>query len=308
MIKEKREEIGMTQETLAELAGVSVRTVQRAEKGDKINLESLKGIGSILDISWEMLAESNPQLKLIQSEFGKQAERLVKSEFFRSQEILNTILEMMECPEEGEVLDLACGPGILTESLAKEGFKVTAVDITREMLDLVREKNLTGVKIIRGDANKLSLESDFFEESLTRLSLHHFEDPKRVIEEMKRVTKKGGHIIIGDILTSGNPHDENLHNSIEKLRDPSHTSCLSKEAILDIGRGAGLEFCGYRELKYERELEEWTNISGKDLYTPLYTLLKTLISHSELRSIDLHMKDEKIYFTHTWGFFKFKKN
>ena len=83
MIKKKREELDMTQETLAELAKVSIRTVQRAEKGDSINIEGLKNIAEILDISWEMLIEKNTQLKVIQEQFSKQAKKLEKYFFFK---------------------------------------------------------------------------------------------------------------------------------------------------------------------------------------------------------------------------------
>lgn len=307
MIKKKREELGITQETLAQLSEVSVRTIQRLEKGEKINIENLKSIAEILDISWDLLVETNPQLKRIQEEFSKQAGKLEKSDFFRNKKILKIMLDLGIETVGGKVVDLACGSGIMTEELVRNGWKVTAVDITKEMLDIVKKKNLPEVEVIRGDANQLPFSDNEFNGIFTRLSLHHFENHQKIMQEMKRIIQSDGIIIIGDILTVGDIKDKKLHNAIEKLRDPSHINCLSKKEIVDLGKQMGLKLCEYRELKYERELEEWTNISGTDIYGTLYVLLEILILHNELNSLRLHMREGKIYFTHTWGFFKFKK-
>lgn len=307
MIKKKREELGMTQETLAQFAEVSVRTVQRVEKGEKISVESLKSIAGILDISWDLLIEKDPQIKCIQEEFSKQAGKFEKSSFFRNKEINKTMLAFGKETVGEKVVDLACGSGLLTEELANNGWKVVAMDITKEMLNIVKKKNIPGVEIIRGNANKLSFDNNEFNGVFTRLSFHHFEDPQNVMREIKRIIKNDGIIVIGDILSVGNIKARKLHNAIEKLRDPSHTNCFSKEEIINFGEKIGLQLCEYKELKYERELKEWTDISGTDLYNPLYVLLENLSSHNELNSLSLHKRDRKIYFTHTWGFFKFKK-
>lgn len=307
MIKRKREELRITQETLAEMADVSVRTLQRAEKGENINIESLKSIAAVLDIPWDLLIEKDLQLSLIQEEFSKQAGKLEKSNFFRNKEIVDTMLSMGEDTKEGPVMDLACGPGILTKGLSENNWKVTAVDITKEMLDIVREKKLSNIKVVRGDANKLPFEDNFFKGVFTRLSLHHFKYPEKTIAEMKRVLSEDGTIIIGDILSKGSKDERILHNAIEKLRDNSHTNCLSKEEIIETARSLDLKLLEYKELQYERELKEWTNISGENIYEALYTILKNIAEHHGLPSLNLNIRENKLYFTHTWGFFKFKK-
>ena len=119
--KKKREELGITQEILAEMADVSIRTIQRVEKGKNINIEGLKSIAGILDIPWDLLIETNPQLRLIQQEFSKQAKTLDKSSFFRNKKILDTMMTMGSNTKGEAVLDLACGPGILTEALNQSG-------------------------------------------------------------------------------------------------------------------------------------------------------------------------------------------
>ncbi|HEV2566203.1 MAG TPA: helix-turn-helix transcriptional regulator [Microvirga sp.] len=65
-IKQLRENRGMTQEVLAEAAGVDRRTIQRAEEGKRLQLETLAAIASVLqvsvnDISNERRGELEPQ-------------------------------------------------------------------------------------------------------------------------------------------------------------------------------------------------------------------------------------------------------
>lgn len=307
MIRKKREELGLTQELLAHMADVSIRTVQRAEKKGRINIESLKSIAAVLDIPWDLLVERDEHLKKIQEEFSKQAPKLEGSSFFRNREIVDTMLRMGGPSLGRRVLDLACGPGILTEALYEEGWKVTAVDITKEMLDIVVGKKLGGVEVVKGDANKLIFKDKEFQGVFTRLSLHHFKNPQDVMEEMRRVTADDGSVVVGDIISIGGEIERDLHNAIEKIRDASHMSCLSKGEVIKAAEKSKLKLVEYRELEYERELEEWTNISGREEYETLYTILKYIAQSGGLRSLKLREVEGKIYFTHTWGFFKFKK-
>lgn len=48
---------GWSQEQLADLAGVSVRTVQRLEQGKPASIETLKSLGAVLNISFQDLRE-----------------------------------------------------------------------------------------------------------------------------------------------------------------------------------------------------------------------------------------------------------
>ena len=53
----RRTEKGWSQEDLAQISGVSVRTIQRAESGNKIGLESLKCLAAVLETSVSTLIE-----------------------------------------------------------------------------------------------------------------------------------------------------------------------------------------------------------------------------------------------------------
>ena len=57
LIQKLRLQRGWSQEQLAELSGLSVRTIQRLERGQPASTESLKAIGSVLEIDFSQLKE-----------------------------------------------------------------------------------------------------------------------------------------------------------------------------------------------------------------------------------------------------------
>src|SRR3989338_8542583 len=56
-IQELRMKRGWPQEQLAEFAGISLKSVQRAESGKSISLDTLQALASALDVTVEYLVE-----------------------------------------------------------------------------------------------------------------------------------------------------------------------------------------------------------------------------------------------------------
>jgi len=130
----------------------------------------------------------------------------------------------------GELLDVACGPGVVTAALAPEARSVTAFDATEEMLEKAKARcakaALSNVAFRSGDAENLPFRDAEFDGVVTRLAIHHFANPQRALDQMFRVLRPGGAAVIVDVVSSENPDESNLHNAIERLRDPSHVRML----------------------------------------------------------------------------------
>ena len=90
------------------------------------------------------------------------------------------------------VLDVGCGNGVLTSFLLP-GNRVIGIDISQSMLLLAREK---GFQVLRGEANHLPFTSGIFDVVLGIGILQYLDDEKGALEEMVRVLKRGGEIII----------------------------------------------------------------------------------------------------------------
>jgi ubiquinone/menaquinone biosynthesis C-methylase UbiE len=132
------------------------------------------------------------------------------------------------------VLDVACGNGTVAFEYAKIVKHVTGIDITAAMIERARiiqkERNLDNLDWRIGDISALPFSDDYFSIVVTRGSLHHLIDSDKVMEEMYRVCKPGGKILITDITVDKNKKDE--FNSVDKMRGLSYTKALTLEDIL----------------------------------------------------------------------------
>ena len=101
-----------------------------------------------------------------------------------------------------KVLEIGAGTGRYSIALAKEGYKVTAVELVESNLEILR-KNSRDVKDIvsyQGDALNLSrFEDNQFDVTLLFGPMYHLydkEDVHKAIEEAIRVTKKDGILLV----------------------------------------------------------------------------------------------------------------
>ena len=95
-------------------------------------------------------------------------------------------------PPRGGVLDLGCGTGAHAVRLARCGYEVIAVDLTREGVRAARAR-LTGEglsgEFVVADAERLPFRDDSVAVTWTFLLLHHFPKLDRVPRELARVTR-----------------------------------------------------------------------------------------------------------------------
>lgn len=103
------------------------------------------------------------------------------------------------CPGPGmQVLDLACGtgePGItLAQRVGPEG-QVTAIDLSRELLDLAaqraKSRGLDHFVTRQADAHQLPFPDHSFDLAACRFGVMFFSEPQRALAELRRVLKPG---------------------------------------------------------------------------------------------------------------------
>jgi len=96
-------------------------------------------------------------------------------------------------------LEVGCGDGALTASIHKLGHQVYGVDTNSEGIrfakEKFREKNLTGEFYII-DGYNYPFEDNFFEFVVCADVIEHVQKPLQMLEEIHRVLKKGGILII----------------------------------------------------------------------------------------------------------------
>src|SRR5262249_57025722 len=106
----------------------------------------------------------------------------------------------------GKILDVACGPGIVSVALAKTARAVVAFDLTPEMLAKARDRcakaGLTNVTLQEGSATELPFAPESFDGVVTRLAIHHLGDPGRPLAAMFRVLPPAGTLVSSDAVTA----------------------------------------------------------------------------------------------------------
>lgn len=100
-------------------------------------------------------------------------------------------LAFVEKPD-GPVLDVGCGTGAHAVRLARRGFDVVAVDLTRAGVRAARERfrreGLSGSFVV-ANAEQLPFKDRFAAVTWTSLLIHHFPQPNKVSSEVSRVTR-----------------------------------------------------------------------------------------------------------------------
>lgn len=94
-------------------------------------------------------------------------------------------------------LDACCGTGDIAELLSSTGAKTTGLDFTNEMLEVARKRN-GSIEYLQGDAMNLPFEDATFDAVTVGFGLRNLVDWKTGLEEMHRVAKLGGRLLVLD--------------------------------------------------------------------------------------------------------------
>ena len=116
------------------------------------------------------------------------------------------IVDALRAGPGARVLDIGCGPGWLSEFLARCGYHVTGVDFSADMIQIARERVLA-VNQSRGDAPALVAEFQAmpvreipwegrFDVAVLYDAMHHFDEELETLRVIRRALLPGGRIYI----------------------------------------------------------------------------------------------------------------
>lgn len=110
------------------------------------------------------------------------------------------ILAELEKEPFDTLLDCGCGTApmlsLLTERYPERHY--TGMDITPNMLEKAREKGLPNTVIVEGDSENMPFEADSFDAIICSQSFHHYPNPQAFFNEVYRVLKPNGRLILRD--------------------------------------------------------------------------------------------------------------
>jgi len=240
----------------------------------------------------------------IQNEFTRQAEAMVASPRFTDERRLTDLRAIAELDGSMRVMDLGCGPGIVSESLAHDAGQVVGLDLTPEMLARASKRcsdagHDNGLFVL-GDSRRLPFEDASFDVVVTRSAIHHFDNPSAVIAECARVLRSGGRLVVSDAISSEDADESSLHNALETLRDPSHVRMLPRSVLLHEIESAGFTLDYEVSSVAHREFDEWLAITNDaSRIGPLQVVMRELAESGNHAGVNLRYEDGRILFDHT---------
>ncbi len=174
--------------------------------------------------------------------FTRQAEPFVQRYVYQNDPLLDLMVDCAKVKSGDMVLDVACGPGIVSCFFARRAGHVTGIDFVPAMLARAQryqdEQKVGNVSWQLGSSTELLFPDASFDRVITRFSFHHFLEPAAALGEMKRVAKPNGIVLVCDVAPI--PEAQASFNQWEILRDPSHTRALTEAEFLSMGEDAGL--------------------------------------------------------------------
>jgi SAM-dependent methyltransferase len=131
-------------------------------------------------------------------------ENRAKHPFFRG--VINDYISALELPRIGRVLEIGCGTGVVSRSLAATpGFcgTITATDVSPYLIEIARRHAAAEgvdaqIAFEVDSAAELAARSDACDLVIAHTLLSHASDPVAILAESARVLRPGGQLLIFD--------------------------------------------------------------------------------------------------------------
>jgi len=183
----------------------------------------------------------------VDHQFGSQAQAYLDSPVHaRGPDLAQLAAFASTLPAGAHVLDMGCGAGHASFTVAPYAAEVTAYDLSEAMLAVVREaaaaRGLRGIGTRQGPTEHLPFAAATFDLVISRYSAHHWSDPAAALREAARVLKPDGQLCFIDVVGPHGPHaallDTHLQ-ALELMRDSSHVRDYNADEWHAMLRGAG---------------------------------------------------------------------
>lgn len=103
-------------------------------------------------------------------------------------------IEMVKLNKNDNVLDIGCGVGYQIHKIASKCKNYIGIDFSKKSIKLC--KKTKNAKLIVADAHEIPFKKDYFDVILMIDVLHNLYDPRKALNEAKKVLKEDGKIVI----------------------------------------------------------------------------------------------------------------
>ena len=162
--------------------------------------------------------------------------------------LVKIFTDLLIIKKDSQILDVGCGEGAFLEQI-KEYKSISGIDLSENAIFKINTKMKGDFKV--SQANNLPFEDNYFDTVICFSIFHYFESinySKQVINELIRVTKPLGQILIGDIndfdkkelyLSIRNKENRNTVHKVKSVR--LDHQFYKKSLFLDIAKKNNLK-------------------------------------------------------------------
>jgi ubiquinone/menaquinone biosynthesis C-methylase UbiE len=185
-------------------------------------------------------------------------------EYYELKILLNMYRNVSVLKSFDTVLEIGCGNGNGTK-LIKKYFspkKIYAIDLDERMISIAKRRNIDPTITFEVmDASKLRFSDNYFDAVFDFGVIHHIPDWRDSIDEIWRVLKKDGLIVLEEL--SIDSFDKGIGKVWRKLLDHPYESMFSVEEFIEYLKAAGFKILGFRESNPIKLIKFFSLIAGK---------------------------------------------
>lgn len=239
----------------------------------------------------------------VKKSFSTQAEKFATYHMSKA-EYTDYLIDRVSAKGDEKALEVAAGTCICGRAFAPHVGEIVCLDLTDAMLEqgkkMAAREGIKNISFVTGNAEKLPFDNESFDLVITRLSLHHFISPEIPFNEMQRVLKKGGKLVIWDMVATTEELRE-INDHIETMRDSSHTRILSQiefEKLFENNFDLQTEETTYVPVN----LQSWMDLTDtpKNIQEDIVRRIIEDLNGGDKTGFYPYIKDGEICFDHRW--------
>ncbi len=221
------------------------------------------------------------------------------TDMIRHEDIIQTILDNGGITEGIDVLDVACGTGVLfPDYLSRNVASVTAIDISPEMAKIAAAK-FPQVNVLCGDVEETDFEKQF-DAIMVYNAFPHFPDPQRLISVLAGLCKPGGRLSVAHGMSRAALADHHAGRAAQVSIDLLHEQALAElmnrwfQVDVVISDQRMYQVSGIRR---EGELHSHGSVYHTHVHShddELLALLKFTVAHNDAHAQELAELAEKL--------------
>ena len=195
-------------------------------------------------------------------------------------------------PIAGPALDLGTGMGLMARELAGRGLDVVSVDVDADgqqlAAALTEDPDLAGrITFTRADGAALPFPDRYFGCAVTMDALHHFSDGAPILQEMMRVVRPGGLVVLAEFTAEGfalvarvHESEGGNHSEGPVTMDWARGFLAARGVVEEMARETSLHRVAiFRQLEAAHAPPAFAALDRTDLFRALDVFAKNWLAH-----------------------------